>query len=218
MPSRYLDYAIMVDVDALSPEKRAQILQGAATIFAQDGYEGASMSRIAAEANVSKGTLYNHFAGKAQLFAAFIEQTCNAFLEKVFAGTEDDDGLESGLSGIGRRMIEMMISPNGAMVQRVVAAEASKFPELARVYYDAGPARATGQMAEWLQRQADRGRLSVTDAPFAAEQFFALVQTRIGMQTRLHLCPPPDETEIAVLVEAAVQMFLRFYATGMRDT
>ena len=32
---------------ALSLEKRAQILDGAATVFAADGYEGASMARIA---------------------------------------------------------------------------------------------------------------------------------------------------------------------------
>ena len=37
---------------ALSPEKRRQILAGAATVFAADGYEGASMSRIAAVAGV----------------------------------------------------------------------------------------------------------------------------------------------------------------------
>src|ERR1700743_336949 len=32
---------------ALSPEKRTQILEGAASVFAADGYEGASMARIA---------------------------------------------------------------------------------------------------------------------------------------------------------------------------
>lgn len=44
---------------SLSPEKRTQILAGAAAVFAADGYEGASMARIAAVAGVSKGTLYN---------------------------------------------------------------------------------------------------------------------------------------------------------------
>jgi AcrR family transcriptional regulator len=201
----------MVVVEALSPEKRMQILQGAAKIFALDGYEGASMSRIAAEANVSKGTLYNHFEGKAQLFVAFVEQTCGRFLQDVFAGTEDDDSLESGLSRIGWRMIAVMVSPQGQTIQRVVVSEAIKFPELARFFYDAGPARSTRQMAAWLQRQADLGRLNVPDTEFAADQFFALCQTRIGLQTRLNLRPNPSDAEIAQLVDSAVKMFLRFY-------
>jgi TetR/AcrR family transcriptional repressor of mexJK operon len=59
--------------DGLSCEKRAQILAGAAEIFARDGYEGASMSSIAGKAEVSKGTLYNYFASKAALFAAYVQ-------------------------------------------------------------------------------------------------------------------------------------------------
>jgi AcrR family transcriptional regulator len=207
-----LDGKIMVVVEALSPEKRAQILLGAAKVFASDGYEGASMSRIAAEANVSKGTLYNHFESKAQLFVAFVEQSCGQFLREVFAATDDEDGLETGLSHIGRRMIAIMVNPIGQTIQRVVAAEATKFPELARVFYEAGPARATSQLAAWLRRQAQLGRLRVPDAEFAAEQFFALCQTRIGLQIRLHLRPSPTDVEIAQLVEAAVGMFLRTYA------
>ena len=202
----------MVAVEALSPEKRAQILAGAAAIFAQEGYEGASMSRIALEANVSKGTLYNHFDGKAQLFAAFIEQTCCQSLRQVFEGVGEDDGLEQGLAEIGRRMIRMMVSPAGQIIHRVVVSEAVKFPELARVFYEAGPARATGYMAAWLERQARLGRLAVPDADFAAEQFFALCQTRIGLQCRLHLRPMPTEAEIAELIDAAVRMFLQTYA------
>jgi len=201
----------MVILEALSPEKRDQILQGAAIIFARDGYEGASMSRIAAEANVSKGTLYNHFESKAQLFAAFIEQTCSTFLGQVFDGSSDDDELEPGLQAIGRRMIAMMISPVGQTIQRVVSSEAIKFPEVARIFFEAGPARATAHMSQWLQHQARLGRLAVPDPGFAAEQFFALCQTRIGLQTRLHLRPDPTEAEIEQLVAAAVQMFLRFY-------
>ena len=67
------------------PEKRAQILHGAAVVFAEDGYEGASMSRIAREANVSKGTLYNHFEGKADLFTAYMQQACAQSMAQVFA-------------------------------------------------------------------------------------------------------------------------------------
>jgi AcrR family transcriptional regulator len=207
----------MADAEALSPEKRAQILTGAATIFGLDGYEGASMARIAAEANVSKGTLYNHFESKADLFAAFIEQSCAKFLSQVFERAEVDDDLHSGLTRIGQRMVAIMISPTGQTIQRVVASEAVKFPALARIFYESGPARATGAMAAWLQNQAFLGRLAVPDPQFAAEQFFALCQTRIGLQCRLNLRPSPSEREINDLVDAAVRMFLRYYEVTQKS-
>ena len=74
----------MPDTDVFSPEKQRLILQGAACVFARDGYEGASMSRIAARAGVSKGTLYNYFAGKAELFSAWVAGECQAKLAHVF--------------------------------------------------------------------------------------------------------------------------------------
>ncbi|MDR3534632.1 MAG: TetR/AcrR family transcriptional regulator, partial [Rhodopila sp.] len=90
----------------LSPEKRAQILNGAATVFAADGYEGASMARIAAVAGVSKGTLYNHFDGKAALFVAYVSETCDQHLAHVFDSADHDGDPAEVLRGIGKRMIQ----------------------------------------------------------------------------------------------------------------
>lgn len=202
----------MVDAEALSPEKRAQILDGAAAIFARDGYEGASMSRIAQEANVSKGTLYNHFEGKAQLFAAFVEQQCSRKLSHIFETIDGDDDPATTLLAIGDRMARMLLSPVGLTIYRVVVSEAGKFPELARVFYDAGPARAIGTMARWLALQTERGRLRVDDPEFAAEQFFSLCQTRIWMRCKLQMLPDPQQSEVDRVVQAAVIMFLRTYA------
>ncbi|MBV9734445.1 MAG: TetR/AcrR family transcriptional regulator [Acidisphaera sp.] len=202
----------MVDTEALSPEKRAQILHGAAAVFDQDGYEGASMSRIAAEANVSKGTLYNHFTSKAHLFAAYVEQQCSRKLGHIFETIDGDDDPATTLRSVGTRMTQMMLSPTGLTIYRVVVSEAGKFPDLARVFFDAGPAKAIRQLSTWLERQARRGRLEVGDPQFAAEQFFALCQTRVWMRCKLHLLPPPSPAEIDRVVDAAVRMFLRFYA------
>lgn len=208
----------MAATDTLSPEKRAQILEGAAAVFAQDGYEGASMSRIAAEAAVSKGTLYNHFASKADLFAAYVERECTRSLSRVFDGVHESDDPAATLHAIGRRIVRMMVSPTGVTVYRVVVSEAEKFPELARVFYEAGPARAIAHMSRWLAQQDRRGRLSVADPEFAAEQFFALCQTRLSLRCRLHLVTDPGPDAIDPIVNAAVAMFLGTYALQQRET
>jgi len=195
----------------LTPDKRGQILQGAATVFAANGYEGASMARIAAVAGVSKGTLYNHFDTKAALFTCYVRESCDRYLAHVFdaAGHEGDPA--SVLRGIGQRMLGMMLSGVGMTIYRVVIAEAAKFPDLAAGFYNAGPARAIGFMAAWLTEETRRGRLAVADPEFAAEQFFNLCQTRLVLRRKLALGPDPAGPEIDRVVDAAITMFLRSY-------
>ena len=201
----------MSETDVLSPEKHDVILSGAAAVFAQDGYEGASMSRIAARAGVSKGTLYNYFDGKAELFAAWVAQECQAKLAHVFDTADPEGDPEQGLRSIGRRMLQMMMSDTGLTIYRLTVAEAAKFPELARAFYEAGPSRSTAFMAAWLERQVASGKLRIADPVFAAEQFFALCQTRLGMRVRLGLMVDPDEMVVDRIVDSSVAMFLNTY-------
>ena len=201
----------MSDTDVLSPEKQHQILRGAATVFAQDGYEGASMSRIAACAGVSKGTLYNYFESKAELFAAWVAGECEAKLAHVFDVTDPDGDPATGLRAIGMRMLQMMMSEVGLTIYRLTVAEASKFPELARAFYNAGPSRSTTFMAAWLERQVAGGKLDIDDTVFAADQFFALCLTRVGLRRRLGLLPIVDDALLARIVDGAVTMFLNTY-------
>jgi TetR/AcrR family transcriptional repressor of mexJK operon len=196
---------------ALSPEKRTQILTGAAAVFAADGYEGASMARIASVAGVSKGTLYNHFDSKAALFTAYVGEKCSEYLAHVFDSADHDGDPAEVLRGIGKRMVRMMLSDVGLAIYRVVIAEAAKFPDLARGFFESGPARAIGFMAGWLAEETRRGRLSVPDPAFAAEQFFNLCQTRLVLRRKLEMLPDPPESDIDGVVEAAITMFLRTY-------
>jgi TetR/AcrR family transcriptional repressor of mexJK operon len=195
----------------LSPEKRAQILSGAANVFAADGYEGASMARIAIVAGVSKGTLYNYFDSKAALFTAHVGEKCAQSLTQAFDGANHDGDPAEVLRGIGQRMLRMMLSDVGLAIYRVVIAEAAKFPDLARGFFEAGPARAVGFMADWLAEETRRGRLCVPDPAFAAEQFFNLCQTRLVLRRRLEMLPDPPESDIDAVVEAAITMFLGTY-------
>jgi len=196
---------------SLSPEKRAQILSGAAAVFAADGYEGASMARIASVAGVSKGTLYNYFDSKAALFTAYVEETCDRNLARVFDSAGHDGDPAAVLRDIGKRMVQMLLSAAGLTIYRVVIAEAAKFPDLARGFFDAGPARAIGCLAVWLAEETRRGRLSVDDPAFAAEQFFNLCQTRLVLRRKLEMLADPPEPEIDRVIDAAIAMFLRTY-------
>ncbi len=69
-------------------------------------------------------------------------------------------------------------------------------------------------MADWLAEETRRGRLSVADPTFAAEQFFNLCQTRLVLRRKLEMLPDPPASEIDRVVEASIAMFLRSYRVG----
>ena len=197
--------------EALSREKRQAILDGAGRVFAEHGYEGASMAAITAEAGVSKGTVYHHFSGKAELFGAYVAEQCTHNLEPWFDKAGSSRDARAALRDLGLRVVRLLLSPAALVIDRVVMSEASRFPELARAFYDAGPARGLAALARWLADQAREGRLAVDDPEFAAEQFFSLCQHPAILRRKLGLAPTMGEAEMARVVDAAVAMFLRAY-------
>jgi AcrR family transcriptional regulator len=191
--------------------KESQILNGAAWVFARDGYEGASMSRIAAQAGVSKGTLYNYFTSKAELFAAYMNRDCTRWIALAFEELDSAVAPAEALRHIGLRMFTMLLSEPALVMYRMVVAEAEKFPDLAQAFYSGGPARGLKHLSGYLSRTAAEGRLEVHDPDFAAEQFFALIQTQLSMKRRLHLIGMPTERQIEHVVDCAVHLFMKGY-------
>ena len=197
--------------EALSREKRHAILAGAGRVFARSGYEGASMAAITAEAGVSKGTIYHHFTGKAGLFGAYVAEQCSRNLAPLIADAGQGDDLAATLRDLGLNLMRLLLSPAALVIDRVVSSEAYRFPELARAFYEAGPARGIGALAQWLSAQDAAGKLRIDDAEFAAEQFLSLCQHPVILRRRLGLAREVDEATISAVVEAAVSMFLNAY-------
>ncbi len=191
--------------------KERQILDGAAYVFARDGYEGASMSRIAGEAGVSKGTLYNYFTSKAELFSAYVRRECVRSITTMYDDFDWSSPPAEALQQIGLRMFRMLLSEKALTIYRMVVAEAEKFPELASSFYAEGPARSVAHLAAYLRSAAAQGMLRLDDPEFAAEQFFALIQTHLCMKRRLRLIEMPSQAELEHVIGEAVRMFLSTY-------
>lgn len=75
---------------------RAQLLDAAERVFAREGYQGASIHAIAAEAGYSHGAVYSNFDGKEDLFLVLVEERIDARLARVYqaADTELSRGAE----------------------------------------------------------------------------------------------------------------------------
>jgi len=193
-------------------QKHETILHAAGAVFCEHGFEGASMSAITRAAGTSKSTIYDHFGDKAGLFVAFVERECERFIVSLSATLPDDVDTAKVLNEVGRRFVDLLISPIVLALDRIITAEASSFPELAQTLYKAGPERATELLRDWLNTQVGKGRLSIPDTDFAAEQFFMLCQTRIVIRRKLHILDKDLRGKPEHVVQAAVEMFMRAYA------
>lgn len=69
-------------------ETQARLFAAAERILVRDGYEGAQLSQIAAEAGRTKGAVYAHFKSKEDLFLALFEARTREYLERFFQRME----------------------------------------------------------------------------------------------------------------------------------
>ncbi|MBN1337701.1 MAG: TetR/AcrR family transcriptional regulator [Bacteroidales bacterium] len=67
--------------EAIRNSRRAQIMKTALELFAENGYQGTSISKISSRAKISKGLMYNYFQGKEDLLKTLIGEGINEILD-----------------------------------------------------------------------------------------------------------------------------------------
>jgi TetR/AcrR family transcriptional regulator, mexJK operon transcriptional repressor len=158
--------------------KRRAILHAATTLFLRDGYQATSMDQIAAAASVSKQTVYKQFADKQTLFRDIVTSTVAEVADPVaqqVASLTSSGDLEASLRDLARRLVAQVIQPRVMQLRRLVIAEAGRFPDLGRLFYQRGPGRTIDALAAAFESLAARGALQLEDPQLAAEHFNWLV-------------------------------------------
>jgi TetR/AcrR family transcriptional regulator, mexJK operon transcriptional repressor len=166
------------DVESRSARKRRAILEAATTVFLDKGYDGTTMDDIASLAQVSKPTVYKHFADKEQLFANIVRTTTDQIddLVRVVVDTlTDPSDIENGLTELARRLITALMLPQMLRLRRLVIANAERFPDVGRIWYELGFERVLVTLATCFQRLADHELLRLDDPLLAANHFVGLL-------------------------------------------
>jgi len=193
-------------------EKAQAILQAGARVFLRSGYGPASMDAIAAEANVSKQTVYSHFGAKDALFEAIIEGKCSDLIRPVFESLDPGQDPVTALKDIAKHFISVVLDSSSTALFRVIVAESGRFPELAEAFYRAGPQTAVKNLAVYLKELDREGVLSISDATGSAQQFFALLRGDLYMRRLLDLAPELTDKEVNAVVDKAVSAFMIIHA------
>ena len=98
------------------------------------------------------------------------------------------------------------LTPEAVAINRIVMAEAARFPNLAKLVHEQGWQRSNAAVAALLDQFVSNGQIKVEDTNVAADLFLSLV---IGRQTRLAMLGiETDPEQIDQRVRAAVNLFL----------
>lgn len=194
--------------------KRMSILDAAAQVFCREGFGGASIDEIAAEACVSRQTVYNHYGEKESLFTAVVEDVmnrANAMLFSILSTFPDKaDNLEDDLTAFSMKLNKNCIcNQDGRFLRRLVQNEGERYPHLFESWRLQGPLKITNALAALFARLAASGALDIDDFDVAARQFLALSGADVQMQTLFGETPTDAQLESAA--RNAVRTFLRAY-------
>ncbi|MCB1518503.1 MAG: TetR/AcrR family transcriptional regulator [Hyphomicrobiaceae bacterium] len=199
-------------------KSREKIVTAAEDVFLATGFLGSNMDMIAAQADVSKQTIYAHFKSKEVLFTEVMKvmtggaaRDIGKDLEEVFDGRS----VEEYLLDVAVAHLMIVLTPRLMRLRRLVIGEVERFPELGRSLYQNGPVRSIRQFTRALEHYQRLGEIGPGDAEMAATQFNWMV---MGGPTSSAMLLGDDgiegEAELRAHAKEAVRIFLSAYAPG----
>jgi len=192
-------------------EKRERIRKAAHDEFCENGYDGASMDRIAARADVSKPTLYQYFGGKDALMEAVLDVGRMQIVAPLLA---KDGPLVERLWRFAWGYADFVLRPDMLSLARLILGEASRRPENAIAYHQNGPARAFEGLVEFVTDAVAAGELH-TDAPeLAAQNLWSLILSGPRDHYLHYVDQRPTEQELLNVIGHGLHVFLKAYGAA----
>lgn len=192
-------------------KRDARLFEVAKRLFIDRGFEATSMDAVAEMAGVSKPTLYARYRDKRELFGAVLRDMVQDSLAPISTVAEQQAAMphadiEATLHQVSKEMLSNAALPECAALNRIVAAQALKFPDLARLAHEEGWSRAVQAIAALLRQFARSGQIDIRDPELAAGLFLDLVVGHVWRTAVYGL--PGDPKLVERLRKAAVKLFL----------
>lgn len=197
----------------LTDRKRIAILEAAAEQFRSCGFEATSMDRVAANAGVSKRTVYNHFPSKDELFTETVVQMFLASASDMDLPYQADVSLAEQLTELMKRKMRTLADRNFLDLARVAISEAIHSPERALPVFARMGEREEGVTA-WIRAAQADGKLKAGDPAFAATLLQGQIKAFAFWPQVTMGVPPLTPAQQAPVVDAAVTMFLAYFASN----
>jgi AcrR family transcriptional regulator len=193
-------------------QRRELILDVAQSVFLEEGFANASMSTIAARLGGSKGTLYNYFKSKDELFNAYVLRRC-LWQDEIFTDPLENETPEETLRRIARAYLTRVLTDFYLKNFRLIAAEAERSPDIGLTFYNAGPRQGVLRVTELLEGMARDGHLDFDgqDPQDVAHHFLGLVQNRYFKARLCNAIPELTSKQIEDEAALAARTFRRAF-------
>lgn len=193
-----------------------RILDAALDAFVIDGFAGTSTDQIAAGAAASKQTIYKRFGDKPRLFRAIVDHVLASTRTQIEQTDVSDCRTgEEAVRRLARQLADSILDPRVQRLRRLIIAEATRFPDIGRAYYEGAFVSTLASLSGVLDGLVERGLLRIDDTVTAANQLAGLtlwLPTNRIMMTGRHDSVAPAEIDAAL--EAGVRVFLASYGTS----
>lgn len=154
----------------LTDRKRDAIIQAAIAEFRENGFNGTSMDRVAAVADVSKRTVYNHFPSKEELFEAILMRMWERSQAPDELAYTPDRPLRDQLLELLTQKMRLLNDASFIDLSRAAMADLMHSPERARAITAKLTAKEEG-LSRWLRAAQQNGCLRpAMEVPYAAQQ------------------------------------------------
>jgi len=194
-----------------SEARRQHIVEVATEVFAETGFERASMAEISARVGGSKATLYNYFPSKEELFLEVMVSNNHAHFAAVQESLEISDApIRQVLQDFGEALVELIYSEDVLAVRRLVIAEAVR-SDLGYECYCRSRKQGEQQIATQLYKAVQQQQLNDHPPAIMTAHLLSLLEAEfLDRMVRRH-APPLQHEEIRAAVSRALDVFLAFY-------
>lgn len=192
--------------------KHEDIFTAAKNIFLKQGFKSTSMDAIAAAANVSKRTVYQHYGNKEELFQAMLSEHWNRVFEFNTALFDDGKSIKDNLKNFSTLFLKFIYQQETIDLFRVLIAESNQFPDLLNNILVDEKAPFTNALIVFLKNKKKNNQLNILDAERAAAYFMGLLKEYHFWPMMLGFTKKKKLANPKILVEEAVNLFLKAYA------
>lgn len=95
----------VVEISKKAKKGKNQIVKTATDLFARKGYHETTVDEIAQALGIAKGTIYNHFQNKEDLYQVSIQEGINLFKKELHLAVEEAPSTQDKISNIIKRQL-----------------------------------------------------------------------------------------------------------------
>ena len=182
-------------------QTRRELLDAAARVFVERGFQGSSVEQIAAEAGYTRGAFYSNFSSKEELFVELLNERVYAAYTAMAEAPLRDPSRAPTLEETGEMLAAMQADVEGSWLFRLwleCLAQAGRDPRLREL--------AAGF---WKGNRARVAKLIATTAPDQAERAKAISTAMIALDIGLAIqhAVDPDDVPLELYPELYVLLF-----------